>query len=192
MHRITIVALVAVACIWLSACGRTYSPRPYGYFRIDLPEHEYVRFDSAGFPFAFECPVYGRVVPDDDADAEKYWINVSFPRFRCKIHMTYKPISGNFDEVMEDSRRLVYKHTIKADAIGETFYENPASRVYGILYEIKGNAATPLQFALTDSVRHLFRGSLYFDCIPNKDSLAPVVSFLDDDIAHIMETLIWK
>ena len=132
------------------------------------------------------------MVPDDDADAEKYWINVSFPRFRCKIHLTYKSISGNFDEVMEDSRRLVYKHTIKADAIGETFYENPSSRVYGILYEIKGNAATPLQFALTDSVRHLFRGSLYFDCIPNKDSLAPVVSFLDDDIAHIMETLIWK
>jgi gliding motility-associated lipoprotein GldD len=183
--------VIATAILFV-ACGHVYSPRPYGYFRIELPQHEYEIFDVKDYPYSFEAPKYARVLPDTDDNSEPYWINLSFPKFNCKIHVTYKPIKGNFDEVMEDSRRLAYKHTIKADAIGETFFENDSKNVYGILYDIKGNAATPLQFALTDSSRHLFRGSLYFDCKPNKDSLAPVVKFLEEDIAHIMETLTWR
>ena len=43
-------------------------------------------------------------------------------------------------------------------------------------------SASPLQFMLTDSVSHFFRGALYYDCIPNADSLAPVTRYLKQDI----------
>ena len=83
--------------------------------------------------------------------------------------------------VAEDSRTMAYKHTIKADAIMETLYSNDTSRVHGILYEIKGNAASSLQFWVTDSSRNFIRGSLYFNVEPNKDSLAPVISFFKEE-----------
>ena len=62
----------------------------------------------------------------------------------------------------------------------------------GIMYEIKGNAASPFQFFATDSTKHFLRGSMYFNVYPNKDSLAPVFDFVQSDIKHLIETIKWK
>lgn len=181
-----------IAAIVAAACGDAVVPKPRGYFRIQLPEPQYEPFDSAAAPYRFEKPVYSIIEPDRDANSEPFWINIFYPRYNCKIHVTYRDIRTNAADALEDSRKLAYKHTIKADAIGESFYENTDRHVFGTLYRIKGNAATPLQFELTDSVRNLFRGSLYFYCKPNKDSLAPVVALVETDIIHLMETFNWN
>lgn len=187
--KLTTIFLVSILIV---ACGEVSVPRPRGYFRIEMPAHEYVRYDSVGAPYSFDVASIGRVVADVEHKDELYWVNIVYPQFDCKIHVTYRNMRGNVDESLEDSRRLAYKHTVKADAIGESYYDNDSLRVYGVLYRIKGNAASPLQFSLTDSVNHIFRGSLYFNCRPNKDSLAPVVEYIEDDVVRIMETLKWK
>lgn len=173
------------------ACHRSYAPKPRGYLVVNFPKKEYTRFDST-CPFQFEHPVYSRVVPDSDYNSEPCWINIEFPGFDGKIHISYKIIQGNLYEYTEDSRSLAYKHTIKADAIKETVYSNPGADVYGILYDIKGNAASSLQFYLTDSTRHFLRGSLYFNVEPDKDSLAPVIDFFREDIVRLIESFEWK
>ncbi|MCQ2230092.1 MAG: gliding motility lipoprotein GldD [Bacteroidales bacterium] len=178
--------------LFLVACGDPVVPRPRGYFRIELPEPQYVSYDSIGEPYAFEINSLSYVAPDHDANSEPHWINIVYPSINCKVHVTYRPINGNEEEVLEDSRKLVYKHTVKADAIGESYYEDADRQVYGTLYHIKGNAATPLQFSLTDSVRNMFRGSLYFYCRPNSDSLSPVIKYVEDDVVHIIETFQWR
>lgn len=175
----------------VTGCQRTYTPKPEGYLRIDFPEKEYRLFDSA-YPYTFEYPVYASVIPDTDKYSEPYWVNIDFPDFDGKIHVSYKKVRNNLDRFTEDSRTLAYKHTIKADAIKETLYNNDTSNVYGILYEIKGNAASSLQFFVTDSTRNFLRGSLYFNVEPNKDSLAPVITFFRDDIVHLIETIRWN
>jgi len=101
-------------------------------------------------------------------------------------------VNQNLNEFIEDSRDLTYKHTIKADAIQETVYTNPELEVHGILYDVKGNAASSIQFYLTDSNEHFLRGSLYFNVQPDKDSLAPVISFFREDIIHMVESFAWK
>ena len=53
-------------------------------------------------------------------------------------------------------------------------------------------AASPFQFYLTDSVDHFVRGALYFNVVPNNDSLAPVIDYLKDDMRHMIETFEWK
>lgn len=184
-----IAGLAFLICV---SCGDPAVPKPRGYFRIEMPEHQYVEYDSIGEPYGFERSKWCVVVADHDDNAEPHWINIVYPKFNCKIHVTYREINGNVDEVLEDSRKLVYKHTVKADAIGESYFDSPERKVYASLYRIKGNAATPLQFALTDSIANLFRGSVYFNSKPNADSLAPVVAYLEDDIAHIIETFNWK
>ncbi len=181
--------LLIVCCLW--GCTNHYTPLPRGYFRIELPDKKYQLFDSA-YPYRFSYPEYSKVIIDADAQAEPFWVNIMFPTFNSTIHISYKPLNNNIDAVMEDSRKLAYKHAIKADAIAERFFENEEHHVYGILYEIKGNAASPLQFAVTDSSRHFLRGALYFNSIPNKDSLAPVIDFIKEDMMHLMESVNWK
>ncbi len=106
--------------------------------------------------------------------------------------MSYLAINNNFDQIIEDSRKLAYKHSIKADAINEKVFVRPEKDVYGILYEIEGNAASSVQFFLTDSVNHYIRGALYFNVKPNKDSLAPVIDFFRDDILYFIDSFEWK
>ena len=186
-----ILPLIILVLFLAMACQRNYTPKPRGYLRIDFPKKEYIRFDST-CPYVFEYPVYARILPDTDYYTEPCWINIEFPSFDGQIHISYKKVQGNLTEYTEDSRALTYTHTIKADAIKETVYTDPESCVHGILYDIKGNAASSLQFYLTDSNKHFLRGSLYFNVQPDKDSLAPVIEYFKEDIIHLMESFEWK
>lgn len=192
MSRVIKSLLLIIVIIVAEACSEPIVPKPRGYFRITLPEREYQTYAQEGEPYSFEYPSYYSIEPDRDANAEPHWINIHSTRLNCKIHVTYRAINNNADEVLEDSRKLVYKHTVKADAIGESYYDNADRKVYASFYRIKGNAATPLQFSITDSVRNMFRGSLYFYCRPNADSLAPVIAFVEDDVVHLIESFNWR
>lgn len=190
-----IIFLVAAGC----GCRDITVPKPRGYFRIDLPEHDYMAFDNSlpgagSINASFEFPVYGELsFEDDEGKAEAGWFNIRFPSYRAQIHLTYMDIRNDLEELMEQTYRLnVKNHIIKADAINEQLIIDPERKVYGILYDLKGNTATAVQFFATDSVRHYLRGSLYFSSAPNSDSLAPVIRFFREDIIHLIETLEWN
>jgi gliding motility-associated lipoprotein GldD len=123
---------------------------------------------------------------------EKYSVDVNYPGLNAGIFCSYLPVHGNLYQLLEDAHKYVYKHSVKADGIGESAYQNPEKHVYGILYEIKGNTASSVQFVLTDSVRHFFRGALYFNNVPNKDSIAPMSDYVKRDIEHLMESFEWR
>lgn len=176
----------------MDACREDYTPKPRGYFRIDLPEKEYRLFDTV-YPYTFEYPAYARVVPDHRINSEAYWINIEYPQFRGTIHVSYKAVSGNLLEYLEDARTFVMKHIPKADAIDDSLIYRPEDRVYGLVYDIEGTgAASPCQYFVTDSSAHFLRGALYFNTSPNNDSLAPVIEFIRQDIRHMLTTLKWK
>ena len=183
--------LILAVVVLTFACKQRYTPKARGYFRIDLPEKAYQMFEG-DYPYKFEYPAYAVVKPDTSSNAEKYWLNISYLEFKGQIHMSYKPVGDHFNMLMEDSRKLAYKHSIKADAIHERMFYDAEKKVSGVLYEIKGNAASPLQFYATDSLNHFLRGSLYFNAIPNQDSLAPVINFVHQDVIRLMETLQWN
>ncbi len=174
-----------------TACKKQIFPKPRGYFRIDLPQKNYQLFDSV-CPYSFEYPVYSRIEADIDLNTEPCWINIFYPAYNANIHISYKKIYNNLDEMIEDAHTLAYKHTIKADAINEEMFQNPEEKVFGILYDIQGDAASSTQFWLTDSTNHYLRGALYFMVEPAEDSLAPVIAFIKDDIIHLIETMSWK
>lgn len=176
----------------VGSCKHDYYPKPRGYFRIGLPEKNYIRFDTS-YPYSFEYPDYAKTVVDDDPNTESYWINIVFPQFKGKIHISYKKINNNLAEYLEDSRTLVLKHIPKASSIANKQYENPEQRVFGLTYDISGTeVASPYQFYLTDSVKNFIRGALYFKTVPNNDSLAPVIKFIEADISHMIETFKWR
>ena len=93
---------------------------------------------------------------------------------------------------MSDAQKLSYEHVVKADDIIEQPFVNDQAEVYGMYYEVRGNAASQAQFYVTDSVQHFVTGSLYFYAKPNYDSIYPAAVYLQKDIRKIMESLRWK
>ena len=187
LNIITVLFLFQV----FSSCHTDEMPKPRGYFRIDLPEKKYVSYVDSACSFGFEIPTYSVVVPDKSSPKEPCWINIEFPMQRATIHLSYKNINNNLKQYTEDTRSLAYKHTVKADAIDEEIVIDSTNKVYGVIYHIAGNAASSLQFYLTDSTNNFIRGALYFNAIPNKDSIAPVSNFINADISHLIETFKW-
>ncbi len=175
-----------------SSCNNQYTPKPLGYFRIDLPQHQYRRFDST-FPYRFDYPTYARITDDPRSPQQKYWIDIRYPQFKATLHISYKVINHNLRKYLEDSRKMVVKHIPEASAINDSLIVDPQRKLYGMTYDIEGNGvASPYQFILTDSSRNFLRGSLYFYVVPNNDSLEPVIQFIKDDIRHLIKTFHWK
>ncbi len=194
MNRTHSILLVTILALFLVAgCRSDHTPLPRGYFRIDLPEKDYQNFDTV-FPYKFSYPVYASVIPDHRPTAEPWWADIYFPDFKAIVHLSYKPVQNEdaLNDFIEDSRSFINRHIPKATGFHERMFTNEEQQVYGVLFEIKGKeAATPIQFHLTDSVNHFLRGSLYFGVTPNNDSLAPVIDFITEDIMHMVETFEW-
>lgn len=181
----------------IAACNSDYPYRPRGYFKIDLPQKSYQKFDRPGFPYTFEYPTYARIIQDslffEQRPENPYWINVDFPQFGGRIHLSYKQIGPNkFDSLVNDAFTLSYKqHTYKASAIEPEPFTTPNGSA-GVYFTLKGNTATANQFFITDSVKHFLRGALYFSATPNEDSLQPVNAFLKQDVQHLINTVQWR
>jgi gliding motility-associated lipoprotein GldD len=170
-----------------------YSPKPRGYFRIVFPKKTYRQFDSI-CPFTFVYPVYAKIVPDTKPDAQPCWLNMQFPQFGATVHLSYEHINSSreFDELIEDAHKLSFKHTIKATSIDQGIITYPDWKVYGIYYTIDGNAASWVQFYLTDSTKNYIRGALYFNTEPRQDSIQPVLDFVKKDVDLMIKSFRWK
>lgn len=187
--------LLFSALILLLAAGcdePVYTPKPRGFFNIDMPEPHYVPFDST-CPFRFEISTLAQVIPYDGQGAgSQCWFNLSYPEYQAMVYLTYEPLKGNLKEYLDDAYAMAYGHAQKSNGITQTTVADPEGKVYGVVYDIEGDPATPYQFFLTDSTHHFFRGSLYFNYRPNYDSLNQVVTFLKKDVDHLVETFRWK
>jgi gliding motility-associated lipoprotein GldD len=191
LKRLFFILISACCAIAPISCKKKYTPKPRGYYRIDFPQKSYASWDN-NYPFQFDHHQMARVNQDRTKGAEQYWLNVNYPQYNATIHISYKTVNNNLEEYLEDSRKMAYKHSIKADAITEQAYLNPDSEVYGLFYRIKGNTASSVQFVATDSTKHFLRGALYFKSHPNQDSLAPVIQYIDQDMIRLIESLKWN
>jgi len=188
--QLKISVLILLGCVFFS-CRKNEIPRPYGYFRVDLPHHAYRMIDTLDLPYRFDLALNARLISRDTKDG-KFWVDVYYPSLNASVYCSYKPVKGNLMDLLEDTRKIVYKHSIRADGIGEKVFDNPKKNVHGILYDLAGNTASSVQFVLTDSVHNFFRGALYFNNVPNKDSIAPMSTYIREDVIRIMESFEWK
>ena len=191
LYRSFNIILIFVLSSLLLSCNQTSIPRPYGYFRVDLPAHSYRTIDTLNLPYRFDLPRNVQLI-SRETKGEMYWIDLYYPKLNASIYCSYKPVKGNLINLLEDTRKIVYKHSVRADGIGEKVFDHPEKNVHGILYDLKGNTASSIQFVLTDSTHNFFRGALYFNNVPNKDSIAPMSNYIREDVIRIMESFEWK
>ena len=193
--------VVLIAILFFAGCGgdHDYSPKPRGYFRIEFPKKEYKQYDSS-YPFTFDYPTYATIEKDTQTRVSSklinmnHLLNMQFKQFNATLHLSYETITSKkvFNELTEDARKFAFKNTVKSTGIDQGFISVPEHKVYGIYYTIDGNAASSVQFFLTDSVKNYMRGALYFNNEPRLDSIQPVLNFVKLDVSRMIKTFKWK
>ena len=178
--------LMALFGLAILSCGDDSLPKPRAMLRLEYPQRAYRLLDNP-CPFQFE---YNQLAKQEFKEGCN--LVLDYPAMKGSIFITYKPVEGNLSELLSDAQKLSYEHVVKADNILEQPFLNPENRVFGMIYEVEGDAASQSQFYLTDSTRHFVTGSLYFYAKPNYDSILPAAVYLQNDIRRIMESLTWK
>lgn len=183
------IDLLLLVAMLLAGCTEDPVPKPRGYFRIDLPEQAYQHWtDSA--TFSAELPVYGKVGIRSRHNQAR-WFDVRFRDQRATAHLTWSPVANDLQALIEDAHTFKSTHQAKAAKIDTERILNPGTRVFGTMFDIEGNVASPFVFYVTDSTKNFLYGTLYFDNRPNADSLAPVTARLRTDLRHMLATLRW-
>jgi gliding motility-associated lipoprotein GldD len=176
----------------LASCqNEIHTPKPRGYYRITLKDTAYQAFPYTA-PFSFEYSVLACIDTIQRPD-EKHWMILTYPQLNAELFISYKSLtSHHLDSCINDARTLALKQIDKADDIQESLILDTLSAIYGKIYEIIGNeAACPYQFWMTDKEKHFFRAALYFNCLPQNDSLSPVINYIKRDMLHLIETFSW-
>ena len=208
-----IVLYFLFACI-LFSCKRTNVPKPMGYLRIDLPKPSYQTVQLEEMPFVFNISTQAAIeiptveptaMTSDDHPAMTsgkssstaktiHWLNIDYPMLQAKIYCSYLPISPQTLEVYEqECRRFSMLAAGNAHTINEKKFENKEMQVYGLLFLTEGASVSPVQFILTDSVSHFFRGALYYkEHLTNPDSIAPIAERLSKDVVELVQSFFWK
>lgn len=176
---------------YIAVCGVGFFVWDCSDRRPEPCEREERRYVSSTdtLPFSFLIPEESTLLLADSVREGRIFLDVVFPREKARLYGTYHPLLENsFAEHSEESRKLVYFHALKADAIREEFYENPTAQVYGLFYTLEGPVATPLQFSLSDSQSYFFHGSLYFNEGESKEEKGDTIQVLQQDLRKLMET----
>lgn len=184
-------ALSLASSLLLTSCGKEPKPLPRGYFRIELPEKSYLISDKIP-GLTFEAPAYSRVELLHQNSADSSWFNLAFPLFNARLHCTYRAIDQDFDKLLGDAHNMAYSHEVRARSIEKSRIHRDSSHVHGMVFDLRGEVASPIQFFATDSNRHFLRGSLYFNNRPNPDSISPVLAYVREDILHLLNTMEWR
>lgn len=185
MSVIKFIFLLFAISIFTSCKDETVLPKPKSFLSLEYPKAEYQT--SLTNLYKLETNKKATVLVN-----KKDWMIIKYPKLKASINITYRPVENNLKELFNEANKLTIKHASKADAIYSDEYEDPTERVYGKLNNVTGNAASSIQFHVTDSVSHFLIGSLYFEAQPNYDSIYPAIRYIEKDIKHLMSTTEWR
>jgi putative hemolysin len=168
-------------------------PKEKGYLRVDFPEKRYKLYCEE-CPFQFEIPEYTVLMHKETENPLGCNKNLQFPRYNATLHISYFDVESDsaLAYLINREHGDAYEHRIKSTGIDEKRIIKDSADVYGLTYDIYGNAACNYMFYLTDSTNRFFRATFYFNAAPNVDSVAPILKYIKEDIEHLVNTFEWK
>ena len=173
--------------ILVCSCNQAYKPKPKGYNQIQFPEKKFEQITVSDV-YSFKKNLQANLKVDN----ERLWVTLNYEKLNAEILITHKKILNysELNEFVQESYKLIGRHQIKAESIIEKRVVTP-KKTHAVLFEIKGEVASPYQFITTDSTRNFLRAALYLDNPVANDSIMPVIEYLKNDVNHILNTLVW-
>ncbi len=172
------------------------SPKPRAYPYVDFPNKTYRAYHSPACPITFMYPEYAEInqtKPSDTLPGVQCWFNVYYPQFKATVHCSYNAIADNtqFETMVEDAFEIADQVNKRSNFTNEQVVQLPNGSA-ALIFDFEGPAASPIQFFVTDSLNHFFKGSLYYQVAHHPDSLGIITQFIKQDIHQMMSTFQWK
>ncbi|EAQ99779.1 gliding motility lipoprotein GldD [Maribacter sp. HTCC2170] len=184
--RVKCLYPIIIILLFISGCKEEVLPKPRAMIRLQYPNSEYGLINTKYFQF-------NKNLVSNFKQKDSNSLILDYPTMKGSLFLTYKKVENNIDRLLIDAQRLSLEHAVKADGPPHAYpYVNEENQVYGVFFEVIGDAASQAQFYVTDSTNHFVTGSLYFYTKPNYDSIYPAASYLQNDIREIMESIKWK
>ncbi len=186
--------LLILLVVGLFACSNDdiLIPKPPTYLRLNLPKHTYALYASdCGFSFNAANLFKVKDVYDQKG-IKTCHKDIDLGPLNGVVHFSYIAMKEPLATYVNFANDKVDEHKVKATAINDTQIIDKKNKVYGVLFELQGDVASPFQFYLTDSVSKFVSGVVYFNCKPNYDSLKPSLDYLKNDLLKLANSFKWN
>jgi gliding motility-associated lipoprotein GldD len=190
--RTTYIFLFFAAALLVSCSdSENFIPKPPTYLRTNMPPHTYTKYES-NCGFSMDLPPTYKIKNVYDSTGKMLCHkDIDLGNLNGVIHFSYIDMKEPLSTYVNYSNDKVDEHKLKANAINDIRIIRPKDRVFGTFFELQGNVATPFQFYLTDSTDRFVSGVVYFNSVPNYDSLKPSLDYLKVDLKRFIETFKW-
>ena len=185
---------ICVIFIVLFGCENYFLPKQSAYLRLDYPKPEYKLIDDKDFPFFFEVNTRLSEISDIDINPESIDFIINYNQLNAQINFQYKNVNSSekLNAYILDLKRTIETHSMMANSVKIKDYSLKEKNIFGRIFDLSGNVASPYQFYLTDSINNIISGLVYFNIKPNYDSILPAINYIENDIIHLIESFDWK
>ena len=172
------------------SCNETNLPKQNGFLRIEFKEPYYSIYEETDTLFNF---YYNSGSTDLDQIGNSQFL-FDYNDLNLSLNLSFYNIEGSQDleKKSRDFSLILDTHTKKSNGVILREYDNNNRRIFGKLYEIKGDVASPIQFYLTDSISNFISGSVNLKFKSNYDSIYPSIQYVKNDILVLFESINWN
>ena len=185
---------IFVIFIVLFGCENYFLPKQSAYLRLDYPKPEYKLIDDKDFPFFFEANTRLSEISDIDINLRSIDFIINYNQLNAQINFQYKNVNSNekLNAYILDLKMTIETHSTMANSVKIKDYSLKEKNIFGRIFDLSGDVASPYQFYLTDSTNNIISGLVYFNIKPNYDSILPAINYIENDIIHLIESFNWK
>jgi gliding motility-associated lipoprotein GldD len=175
-------------------CENYFLPKESAYLRLDYPKPEYELIDNKEFPFFFEANSRLSEISDIDINLESIDFIINYNQLNAQINFQYKNVNSKekLNAYILDLKTAIETHSMMANSVKIKDYSLKEKNIFGRIFDLSGNVASPYQFYLTDSINNIISGFVYFNIKPNYDSILPAINYIENDIIYLIESFDWK
>ncbi len=185
------ILIIPILLLLFTSCEEdTPIPKPPSYLRTELPDHTYKTYrDSCNYQFDL-AELYSVEKAPGDTNSQCHR-RIQLGPMNGTVYFRYWDMNESLSYYINNANDEVDLHKTKATNIIDKTIIREDDRVFGTLFRLEGDVATPFQFYLTDSTEHFVYAEVLFNFAPNYDSLRPTLDYLQQDLEKLMETFQW-
>ena len=183
--------IIPFVLILLFSCEEELNvPKPPSYLRLELPDHKYDNYKDS-CQYSFDLPSIYSVENAPKAEESSCHRRIQLGPLNGTVFFRYWDMTEPLSYYVNNANDEIDRHKGKANNVKDKLILREKDDVYGILFQLEGDVATPFQFYLTDSTDRFVYGEVLFNMAPNYDSLKPTLDYLRQDLDQLLETFKW-
>jgi len=182
--------LILFFSVLFFSCDDSDLPKQNGFLRIEFEEPSYLLYNEKNTPLNFYYN--SSAINIDQVGSDQFFLD--YFDLNLSLNLSFYEINQKEDleNKFRDFTLILDTHTKKSNGVVMREYDNNNKTIFGKIFEIKGDVASPIQFYLTDSTSSFISGSVNLKRKSKYDSIFPSIQYVKNDILVLFESVNWK